>query len=137
MRSSPLSVRLPAELLGRLERQAKRKGLPRSVVVERFLDEGMRMEEHPGITFRDGPAGRRAALRRGPDVWEVIATLRANDGSVRAAAGVLTLPESEMRIALGYYGDYPDEVDDWIRENEEEAERAQEAWRRQRALARD
>jgi hypothetical protein len=33
------------------------------------------MEEHPGIAFRDGPSGRRAALAGGPDVWEAIVTL--------------------------------------------------------------
>ncbi len=137
MGSSPLSVRLPGDLLKRLERRAKRKGLPKSVLVERYLDEGMRMEEHPGIVFREGPAGRRAALRRGPDVWEVIATIRANGGAVAAAAEALGLPESEIRIALAYYGDHSEEIDEWVRENEEEAGRAQEAWLRQRAIARD
>ena len=28
------------------------------------------MEDHPGIAFRDGPTGRRAALAAGPDIWE-------------------------------------------------------------------
>lgn len=136
-RGSPLSVRLPRALLERLERSAQRKGLPKSALVERFLEEGLRMEAHPGIVFRDGPAGRRAGLRRGPDVWEVISTLRVNDGGVGAAAEVLALPEGEVRIALAYYGDHTDEIDDWIRANEEEAVRAEAAWRRQRALARD
>jgi len=29
--------------------------------------------KYPGILLRDGPAGQRAALAGGPDVWEVIA----------------------------------------------------------------
>jgi len=136
-KASPLSVRLPRALLDRLERSARRKGLPKSALVERYLEEGLRMEAHPGIAFRDGPAGRRPGLRRGPDVWEVISTLRANDGSVGATAKVLALPEREVRIALAYYGDHADEIDEWLRANEEEAVRAEAAWRRQQAVARD
>lgn len=95
------------------------------------------MEEHPGIVFVEGPAGRRAALRRGPDVWEVVSTLNANEGSVRATAEVLAIPESQVRIALGYYADHAHEIDEWIRANEEESARAEAAWRRQRAFARE
>ena len=35
------------------------------------------MDDHPGIVFRDGTAGRRAGLAGGPDVWEVIGALRS------------------------------------------------------------
>jgi predicted transcriptional regulator len=136
-KDSALSLRLPSELVKRLESSARRKGVPKSALVERYLEEALRMEAHPGIVFRSGPAGRRAGLRRGPDVWEVIATLKVNDGSVSASAAMLTLPESEIRVALAYYGDYADEIDEWIRANEEEAFRAEAAWRRQRALTRD
>jgi len=34
------------------------------------------MADHPGVIFKDGPSGRRAALSYGPDVWEVIKFLR-------------------------------------------------------------
>lgn len=94
------------------------------------------MEEHPGIVFVDGPAGRRAALRRGPDVWEVVTTLKVNDGSVPEAADVLAIPEHQVRLALDYYADHAEEIDDWIRLNEEESARGEAAWRRRQALAR-
>lgn len=105
--------------------------------MERYVEEGLRLEEHPGIVFVDGPAGRRPALRRGPDVWEVVTTLRANHGSVGDTAAALALPESQVRTALAYYAEHVDEIDDWIEANEEEAERAEAAWRRERALATD
>ncbi len=136
-KDSALSVRLSSGLVARLERSARRKGVPKSALVERYLEEALRMEAHPGIVFRSGPTGRRAGLRRGPDVWEVIATLKVNDGSVAASASILALPESEIRVALAYYGDHADEIDDWIRANEEEAVGAEAAWRRQRSVARD
>ena len=40
-----------------------------SSIGERQIDEGLRMEAHPGIVFRNGPSGRRAGLAAGPDVW--------------------------------------------------------------------
>lgn len=35
------------------------------------------MEEFCGIVFRGGPAGRRAVLAGGPDVWELMYTLKS------------------------------------------------------------
>jgi hypothetical protein len=87
-----------------------------SSVIVRLVDEGLRMEEHPGIAFRDGPAGRRAGLAGGPDVWEVIAVLGDTDESSAAAAIAATaawlgLSEAQVRAAEGYYSSYPDEID--------------------------
>ncbi|MGH3902931.1 MAG: hypothetical protein ACRDTE_01835 [Pseudonocardiaceae bacterium] len=50
-------------------------GASTSSVANMFVDEGLRAEEHPRITFRAGPTGWRAGLVGGPDVWEVIDTL--------------------------------------------------------------
>lgn len=90
------------------------------------------MEDHPGIVFRDGPAGRRAALAGGPDVWEVIETIHGTgligeDGiAVTAAWGNLTLPQ--VRLAARYYGEFRDEIDERIRFNRHEAERQRAIW---------
>lgn len=96
------------------------------------------MDEHPGIIFVDGPAGRRAALaaKRGVDIWQIASTLKANEGSISDTAQVSALSEAEVRIALEYYGDYPDEIDAWIRANDEEYERLEAASRRQEELSR-
>jgi len=73
------------------------------------------MEEHPGIVFRDGPTGRRAALVGGPDVWELIATLEScrarGDEAISATAALLDLTQSQVRTAVHYYGAFTDEVD--------------------------
>jgi len=96
------------------------------------------MDEHPGIGFVEGPAGRRPALasRRGLDVWQVISTLHDNDGNVGDTADVLRLPESEVRGALAYYADYRGEIDDWIRTNDELFEQGAAAAKRQHEAAR-
>lgn len=133
-----LSARVAPRTLQRLERRAQLQRRPKSALVEQYLEESLRMDEHPGIAFADGPAGRRAVLaaRRGLDIWQIVSTVKANRGSVPDAAQVLVLSEAEVRIALEYYADHPDEIDEWIRANEEEYERIEAASRRQEELSR-
>ena len=96
-------------------------------MANRFVDEALRMDEHPGIVFRDGPTGRRAVLVGGPDVREVIRAVK----SARAAEpdldaiDVVTLVESNtgvparlIDVAVHYWSNYPDEIDAWIAEAE-------------------
>jgi len=137
-RKAYLPARIDAAALRRLDRHAKRLGKPRSNLVERYVEEGLRLDEHPGIVFVEGPAGRRPALasRRGLDVWQVISTLHDNDGNVGDTADVLRLPESEVRGALAYYADYRGEIDDWIRTNDELFEQGAAAAKRQQQAAR-
>jgi uncharacterized protein (DUF433 family) len=98
------------------------------------------MEDHPGITFRDGPAGRRAALAGGPDVWEVVETLKGTDlkgeQAVTATAEWGALTHAQVHTAVRYYADFRDEVDERIAHNNQEAERQRAAGIRAReALA--
>lgn len=86
------------------------------------------MDEHPGIVFRSGPAGRRPGLVAGPDVWEVIAVSRSFD-DVEKTAEWLAQPPSAIDTALRYYEGHRAEIDDWIRRNEEAAEAAERVWR--------
>ena len=137
-RKAYLPARIGADVLRRLDRHARRLGKPRSNLVERYVEEGLYMDEHPGIVFTEGPAGRRPSLARfrGLDIWQVINTLHANDGDVSDTADVLNVPESEVRAALAYYADHRGEIDEWIRANDEEGERIAEAQRRQKEVAR-
>jgi uncharacterized protein (DUF433 family) len=64
---------------------------------------------------------------RGLDVWEVIATVRDNDGSVRLAAEYLQVPPGLVEAAVAYYADYRDEIDAEIDANESEYERGRAA----------
>lgn len=81
------------------------------------------------IRFGDGPAGRRARLMgTGKDVWEVIATVRDNNGDAVEAASYLEIPLGLVQAAIAYYGAYRHEVDEWIEGNEQEAADAHAAW---------
>jgi uncharacterized protein (DUF433 family) len=133
--SRQFSARLDAAVLDRLERRGKRLALNKSRLAARYIDEGMRMDDHPGIVFRDGPTGRRAGLAAGPDVWEVIGLMRSTglsgEEAIHAAAEWSSLSARQVRDALGYYSDYPGEIDARIRQNDDEADVAEERWRRQ------
>lgn len=135
----PFSVRVDASLIERLERRGVRSATNKSRLAERYIDEGLRLDDHPGIAFRDGPTGRRAGLAGGPDVWEVVQVVRANRSGqrgVRAAAEWGRLSERELRIAMHYYSEFPKEVDERIRRNLDEAEAAEAAWLREQAALR-
>ena len=67
MASRHLSVRLPEDALDHLDAESRRSGASRSELAKTLIEEGLRMREHPGVVFRPGPAGRRAALADGPD----------------------------------------------------------------------
>jgi len=122
--------------LARLDDRSRRRGEPKSRTAERLIDEGLRMEDHPGIVFRDGPAGRRAALAAGPDVWEVVETHRGTgltgEAAIAATAEWASLSAAQVRLAVRYYGDFREEIDDRIRLNRDEAERQRAGWERAR-----
>ena len=107
-------------------------------VGERLADEGLRMEAHPGIVFRDGPSGRRAGLAAGPDVWQVVGLLRDLRGSleerVATTADQLGLTETQVRTTSRYYDEFTDEIDSEIAENDDIADRELAAWENERKL---
>jgi hypothetical protein len=139
--AAPLSIRFDPALLARLRRRARTMpGGSVSGLAQRLVDEGLRMAEHPGIVFKDGPSGRRAALAYGPDVWEIITFLREIDergtDAVAAATEALNLPAARIRAAIHYYAAYPDEIDAEMEQAEAESRAAEAAWlTEQRLLA--
>lgn len=96
------------------------------------------MTEHPGIVFRDGPAGRRAGLANGPDVWEVIAVVRRQtvrgETGLRAAAEMMGLTEPQVRTAVAYFSAHEQEVLHRIEENDRASREAQASWEAQQRL---
>jgi uncharacterized protein (DUF433 family) len=127
--SHPLSVRLNDATITRLGKHAQRAHLAPRTLAQRYVEEGLRMDEHPLIRFTDGPAGRRARLTgTGKDVWEVIATVRDNNGDAAESARYLEMPLGLVQAAITYYGAYTDEIDRWIESNNQEAAEAQAAW---------
>ena len=111
----PTSFRLPPDVLTRLEGEAAAAGMTVSALVAELLDEGLRVRRFPGVVFRDGPAGRRAGLVGGPDVWEIVRDVQGAPGrgeaKLRRVAGDAGLSVSQVRLAVDYYAAFPAEVD--------------------------
>ncbi|MGD0245753.1 MAG: hypothetical protein ABSB59_36260 [Streptosporangiaceae bacterium] len=137
--TTPLSIRFSPSLLTRLRQRANAiTGASAAGLAQRLIDEGLRMADHPGVIFKDGPSGRRAALAYGPDVWEVIKFLREVDergpAAIAAAAEVFAVDASRISTAISYYGDYDGEIDAEIADADEASARAEAAWRVQQQL---
>jgi len=144
MSSTPRAVRFEPAVLERLRRYVRaHQKLSASALTSRFVDEALRMEEHPGVLFRDGPSGRRAVLVGGPDVWEVIRVVRSARGAepdldaeavVALAVETTGLPPGRVRVALDYWAAYPDEIEQQLRDADEAERVAEELWQRERRL---
>ena len=131
----PRSFRFSDALLTSLQERARERGESANALAERYLEEGLRREEHPLVAFREGAAGRRAALvGTRLDVLQVIDTLRESANSVEATAEYLDIPEQYVRAAVRYYAEFRDEVDEWRERMRTSAEREEEAWLREQAV---
>ncbi|MBS9533295.1 hypothetical protein KIH27_06790 [Mycobacterium sp. M1] len=109
-----VSVRLDDRLAERLRLRARAAGESLSDRLRRYAEEGTRRDEHPLVTFRDGPTGRRAGLIGGPDVWEV--ALWIDDlGEVSDPAAELAadgaVARAQIDAVLAYRADYPEEIE--------------------------
>lgn len=138
MSTQPLSIRFDRSVRERLHDQARRQGLKPSAMAQRLVDEGLRMNDHPGVVFRDGPTGRRAGLAAGPDVWEVVSVLEQQDhrgeAAVHAVVDAMGLSERQVRAAIAYCAAHEPEVRRRIEDNERAAGDAQAAWEAQQRL---
>ena len=141
---SPSSVRFEPRVFSRLTAYvATHPDMSLSGASNRLVDEALRMHEHPLITFKDGPAGRRARIVGGPDVWEIIGAVRSvresdpaltGDEALAVVAETSGVPMPFLRAALAYWGDYPEEVDAFLDRARTEADQARAAWERQQEL---
>lgn len=142
--ASPRSIRFDPSTDAHLAAfAARRAGLSHSGAAALLVDEGLRMDAHPGVLFREGPAGRRAVLVGGPDVWEVVRAVRsarasepdlAGDEILALVAESTGLSRRMLDTAVAYYTAYPTEVDDLIREADDAEHALESAVERRRSL---
>lgn len=115
----PTSVRLPEPVKNRLDRRAAQSHEKASSLAVRLIDEGLRMEDHAGVAFHDSSVhGRVACLGAGPDIAEVIDVLTEldtkGDERITETATWFGVHPSRVRIAIGYYTAFRDEIDHQI-----------------------
>jgi uncharacterized protein (DUF433 family) len=135
-RKQGIAFRFSPGTVARLRRRAVETRASQTALAERYVDEGLRQDEHPMIYFRDGGARRPAVVGSRLAVADIIATIRQNSNSVTAAAEYLESPVERVDAALRYYADYKEEVDEWAERCAAAAELEGERRRRRReALA--
>lgn len=139
--SRPTSFRLPEGLLARLDEEGRLTGVSVTTLVATLLDEGLKTRRFPGVVYRDGPAGRRAGLIGGPDVWEVVRDLQHAPGRgmkrIEHLAAESGVPAERIRLAADFYSAHPEEIDRVILADEQAAERARRMTdQRERLLSR-
>jgi len=110
------SIRLPKEAVKEIEALASIAGKDFSGIARDLLIEAVKIRRCPGVTFADGPTGRRAKIAgTGIDIWEFISTFKGlgeNYDNLRETYHWLSDPQ--IRSALSYYALYPDEIDERI-----------------------
>src|SRR3989442_8404717 len=109
MSSQP--IRIDPGTPAALRERTPQSGEPIVRLAQRYIDEGMRLDRHPGIVFRTGPAGRRPVVVGGPDVWEVVQAARSaperGDALVAALAERIGVAPDKIRAAVRYYAEHP------------------------------
>lgn len=122
---------------------AANPGMSLSSAANLLVDEALRMTEHPGVIFRSGPTGRRAALAGGPDMWEVIRAVKsahAAEPGLDSVDLVALVSENSglaarlVNTAIRYWAAYPTEVDAEIAAADAAEDAAEQAWLRERQL---
>jgi hypothetical protein len=109
--SKVVGIRLPEPRFAELQRVARTVGRTPGELAARFVEEGLRQRDFPGIAFRDTPIGRQAFVA-GTRVgaWQV-ALIAPEYGSEAAAIGAdLGLPPTMIAVALAYAAAYPEEI---------------------------
>ena len=124
MSSIQKSLRLPEETVKEVENLASSTGTDFSGLARDLLEEAVKLRRCPGITFADGPAGRRARIAgTGIEIWELIATFKGLEEDYEKLKETYHwLSEQQIRAALSYYALYAKEIDKRIASNEEMTE---------------
>jgi uncharacterized protein (DUF433 family) len=116
-KAAPFSMRLSDVTDQLVSDEAKRTRRTKGAVVEGLAEEALRTRRFPGIAFRGSDWNRRPwVIGTALDVWEIVAASRSYRTPTEMAAAT-DLTEPQIRLALAYYAELPDEVDVAIAES--------------------
>jgi uncharacterized protein (DUF433 family) len=119
MSANPMTTRLPEWLDEELEDVFAHSGEDRSEGFRRIAEEWWTLQHFPAIEFRDGVTGRRASIRGGPDVWEIVMVARDYGADLEGLYQHFSwIPREEMDQALTYAEKFADRVNERVEHNE-------------------
>lgn len=87
-----------------------------SATLRRVVAEWWSLEHFPLLEFRDGVTGRRAGLRGGPDVWEIMLVAEGYAGDREAKLDALEehfggfISRDALAQAFAYTDRFPNEI---------------------------
>lgn len=114
----PMSVKLRPWLDEELRREFEERGESTSEGLRRILEEWWTLQHLHEIEFRQTLGGRRAAVREGPEVWEIVSVARDYGDDVDGLREHFGwLDEESLDAALAYYEVFPERIDVLIEEN--------------------
>jgi uncharacterized protein (DUF433 family) len=127
--ADPISIRLPQATLDALKERAELERIAPRTLAQRMIEEGLRLAQHPMITFVDGPAGRRARMVPiGIDVWQLVEMVQSEGGDADEVAEAMNYPRWAVDAALAYHREYPAEIDQMIADNRRALEQGHAEW---------
>lgn len=138
------TITLSEQVYLALQRQATRNRESINVLVESWLKQHLDLERYPELEWREGPGGWRVGVKgTAIDVYTVVGYSQAGYSHQEIAHELLPLLSLEqVHAALGYYAEYPDEIDRILAQGQAEAVKAQlyrslgaEGYRRLTSLA--
>lgn len=116
-KGQPFSIRLSANTERLIDSEAKRLRRSKSAIVEAFTEETARTRRFPGVAFRGDDARRRAwVVGSGLDVWEIVQMAEDLETLDQLLADT-HLDERQVRLALAYRKEFPEEIDEFVAEN--------------------
>lgn len=121
MAVTPTSLRIPPRVLKKIRQIAEETRKDFSRVTNELLEEAVKSRQCPGIVFTEGVRGelRARIAGTGLEVWEVIESyLNSKKNFSRLSKEYHWLTQQQLKVALGYYKAYPEEIDFLIRRNQ-------------------
>lgn len=116
---STLTARVDDWLDAEIRRFWKERGVGPSSGFRTIVEEWWALQRFPSLEFRDGVTGRRAGIRGGPDVWEVVLVAREvgedPEGLRDHFGGFVSL--EALHEALAYAERFPETVGEMLEEN--------------------
>ncbi len=130
------SFRLSASTSRLLDHRVGESGESRNAMVDRLLNESLRIEKHPFVRFITGASGRREAHIVGTrwKVRQIIVSLKGEKGQIAAVVKGFDLTEPQVRAAVSYYADFTDEIDADIERDFADADQQRVRWEREQSV---
>jgi hypothetical protein len=126
MKTTAVAVHLPRRSRQELERLARRWGRTPGDLAGSFVEESLRTCAYANLEFRSTPAGRVPHLAGSRlAIHQVVSILRDFKGNVEKTGRHLQIAPALVRTAQLYARDYPEEIEQLIRDNERSFEALQ------------